>query len=485
MGSRAIAVLVGVSRNTVKSALAKEGEPHYQRKKIENPDVEPFVQFITECYLVKHFRVSRILKELRSKGFPGSKSALYRWIEAELKDKRQAQRAKAFKPYETKPGEQCQYDWAEYRLPIGGIVRRLYIHLTLLGYSRYRIYEASLEVHQGEVFGALEESFQQLGGLTERVQVDNTKVFVQDPCSDRFRWNGKFLQFCGFYGISPSRSAPYHPWSKGKVEKPFSHLEDHFIQGAEFESVQQLLEKLKAYQEQVNSTVHTITHKTPAELFTLERQVLHSLPLDVTSGKPRRFVGLTEQVRTVSSDCLICWAGNRYSVPHQFVGSQVWVRVRRALWLEAYSQKNLMIATHRLCPSKGQVIIEKAHYSGYRKETDRDSFELSAQKLRDRFTDSYPRVEPFLQSLHAQKRLNPDYNLMRIVGIFEHYAPPDCIQAMEACFRYNCFSATFLQGLITHSAPLCDPPLGLAALELPRLRIPTPPLKRDLREYQL
>jgi hypothetical protein len=123
--------------------------------------------------------------------------------------------------------------------------------------------------------------------------------------------------------------------------------------------------------------------------------------------------------------------GSDRSVP---VCSQVWVRVRRALWLEVYSQKNILIASHRLYASKGQVVIEKAHYSGYRKQTDRDSFELSAQKLRDRFADSYSRVEPFLQSLHAQKRLNPDYNLMRIVGIFEHYAPADCIQRWRPVF---------------------------------------------------
>ncbi len=42
-------------------------------------------------------------------------------------------------------------------------------------------------------------------------------------------WNQRFLYFCGFYGIKPTRSLPAHPWSKGKVESPFAYLETHFI----------------------------------------------------------------------------------------------------------------------------------------------------------------------------------------------------------------------------------------------------------------
>ncbi len=234
LGTRAIAELLGVARNTVRGALASERAPHYERARLINPEIEPFVEFVTERYLVKRLRVSRILCELRSKGYRGSRTALYRWIEAELKPKREAQLAQAFQPYQTNPGEQSQYDWAEYRIPIGDSVSRVYVHQTMLGYSRYKLFDASLAVHQGDVFCAIEDAFIALGGLTQRIQVDNAKVFVDDASAEQFRWNGKFLQFCGFWAIQPTRSAPYHPWSKGKVEKPFDHLEAHFIQEARF-----------------------------------------------------------------------------------------------------------------------------------------------------------------------------------------------------------------------------------------------------------
>ena len=40
--------------------------------------------------------------------------------------------ARAFQPYQTKPGEQMQYDWAEYRVHIGETVSRVYVHQRIL-----------------------------------------------------------------------------------------------------------------------------------------------------------------------------------------------------------------------------------------------------------------------------------------------------------------------------------------------------------------
>jgi len=123
--------------------LASDRAPQYERAKLINPEIEPWVQFATEGYLVKHLRVSRVLASLRSMGFTGGRSALYRRIEEELKPRREAQTAQAFQPYETRPGEQMQFDWAEYRVLIGeGITRihrrrhRLALAVTLFPFPR-------------------------------------------------------------------------------------------------------------------------------------------------------------------------------------------------------------------------------------------------------------------------------------------------------------------------------------------------------------
>jgi hypothetical protein len=213
----------------------------------------------------------------------------------------------------------------------------------------------------------------------------------------------------------------------------------------------------------------------------LERKILRPLPRDPSTDERSRFVGVAEQLRTVSSDCLICWGGNRYSVPHVLVRSQLWVRVRKGIVLEIYTQKGTLVATHRLHSGKGQVIVEQGHYRGYRKEG--EGFEMSAHLLRARLSEGYPRLEEFFSSLKAQKRFNPEHHLARIMQIFAHYHDDTCIRALEACFRYRCFSAAFIQGIIGPERALAVP--ALPAVEIPRLRLPTPPIKRDLREYKI
>jgi len=53
LGSRKIAEFLGISRNTVKSALAMETAPTYSRQWQTNPAIETFSEFIKESYLVK------------------------------------------------------------------------------------------------------------------------------------------------------------------------------------------------------------------------------------------------------------------------------------------------------------------------------------------------------------------------------------------------------------------------------------------------
>ena len=78
IGTRELARLLGISRNTVKKALSSDTEPQYNRgeKKI-NEAVIPFVDFIKESFLKKNLKASRILKDIKYKGYSGSQYALY------------------------------------------------------------------------------------------------------------------------------------------------------------------------------------------------------------------------------------------------------------------------------------------------------------------------------------------------------------------------------------------------------------------------
>jgi hypothetical protein len=76
---------LGISSYTVRRALQNDAEPVYSRKKRINKDIELFTELIKESSLVRRYKVSRILNDIQSKEYKGSKSSLYRYIETQLK----------------------------------------------------------------------------------------------------------------------------------------------------------------------------------------------------------------------------------------------------------------------------------------------------------------------------------------------------------------------------------------------------------------
>jgi hypothetical protein len=184
----------------------------------------------------------------------------------------------------------------------------------------------------------------------------------------------------------------------------------------------------------------------------------------------------------VTSDCLIAYSGNRYSVPCLYAGQEVWVRTSQGIRLLAFSKAGKLIATHTLKAGRGHVIIQKEHYRGYIRSKDRESFFITAERLKERF-QSYERMEEFLLGAKAQKRINPDYNLYMIRRLFEDYADQDCVMAMQECFRYNCFSYAFIKGFLTANARVMVDLKPSARWH--ELSLPPTELKRDLKEYSL
>ena len=466
LSHREIARLIGISHHTVKSALGSEEPPGYHRKSPANELLDPFREVIFEMANVKRFRGSRILEELRSKGYSGGRTALY-----SLLSRLKVESQRTFMPYETLPGEQSQFDWSPYTVLIAGQLVKIFAYSYINGFSRYHIYDAALSDNQGAVFEALENGLVESGGVPQRVQVDNAKVFVHNHSRSNFRWNARYLHFCGHYGFEPSRSLPAHPWSKGKVEKPFDFLETHFIAGASFESFPDLLVKLKAFQTRVNARVHATIKTTPEALIAKDREAFSKLP-------STRYVGVKEKTRKVTFDCLLSYGGSRYSVPWPFAGKHVWIRISKGYYLEVYSQANAMIAVHPVSMSRGAVVLEKSHYRTP------VSVLASIDRLKLRFRERFPQHEMFLEKLLAQKRMNARYHLNELLELARHYHTADFENALSLALQYNVFTVHFLSGYLAKNFQQSFD-LAPRAILARELSPPPEPVIRDLTDYRL
>jgi len=471
LSNREIGRLLGISHNTVKSAVEKENLPQYNRKAKASEKLQPFEEVIFEMVNVKRYKGSRIFEELKSKGYTGGKTILYDYLR-----KIKLSKQKTFTPYETGPAEQAQFDWSPYTVEIGGVLSKIYLFSYIKGFSRYQILEVSLSENQGAVFEALEKSLLECGGSPSRLQTDNAKVFVKNSSKNNFQWNTRYLHFCGHYGFEPARSLPRHPWSKGKVERPFAYIEDHFIAGASFNSFEELYSKLKEFQNKLNNRIHSTTKQTPAELFEKEKPSLLKLP----SG---RYIGVKEEIRKVTFDCLISFNGSRYSVPWFFAGGQVWIRVSQGFYLEVYSQENKLAARHKLSLKKGAVVIEQKHYRNNNLKAS------SFDRLKKVFLELFPEQNLFLEKLKAQKRINAQHHLYKIIELSKHYKKEDFSCGLQKAFEYNVFNYSFILGYLQKNFT-GNYDQTSSILQLRDNRNTPPPfsqtdIKRNMKEYQL
>ncbi len=457
---------LSISRNTVRSALRKESGHNYKREEKINEDLMPYEGYIKEKILVNKLRGSRVLKDMRSKGYGGSKSAFYRYLTKIGKTNIQS-----FKPYETAPGEQAQFDWSPYTLTIGRELTKIFIYTYLLGFSRYRVYSASLSENQQSVFEAMEDGIHQSGGVVQRVQTDNARVFVNDPSRRNVKWNKHYLALCGHYGFQHSRSLPRHPWSKGKVENPFDYLEDHFIKDRIYDSFQDLVDKLKVFEQEVNNKVHSTTKQKPIDLLSKDQLSMSELP-------NTRFVGFAETMRKVTSDCLISFQGNKYSVPHHFVGKHVWVRVSKGCTVQVYSPSGKLIATHQLGLSKGTTVMRDEHYKNHHVE--RGNWE----RLVASFLQIFPDYQWFTDNLKAQKRINPRYHLTQIIELTDYYEHGSLCKAFDQARSYNCYHHGVITALV-NSSPSTDNKQTKNSLSKvkPLHNIPDENISRDISQY--
>ncbi|MFZ0453512.1 MAG: IS21 family transposase [Ignavibacteriaceae bacterium] len=462
LGTRQIARLLGVSRNTVKKALQRREVPEYKRQK-KISALEPFRDVISEMTNVKHFKGSRILNEVRSKGYKGSQTAFYDFL-----SKVKISEQKHFTPYETAPGEQAQFDWSPYTVLIGGELTKIYLCSYINSFSRYQIFEVSLSQNQAAVYEALENSIIESGGACLRVQTDNAKAFVINASKNNFQWNSRYLTLCAHYGFTPTRSIPKHPWSKGKVEKPFSFVETHFIAGSSFEDFLELQNKLKDFQRDVNNRVHSTIKTKPVELFNQEKLSLLDLP-------EYRYVGVKEDTRKVSYDCLISYNGSRYSVPWMFAGKFVWIKISKGYYLQIYSQSNKLIAEHKLSIKKGSTIIIQEHYKSYKDIT--ESFET----LKEKFLESFPEYSMFLEKLLAQKRQNAHRQLKQILYLSKLYSNVDFSEALNKSMEYNVFNHSFISGYLekNHKQSFRIEPVKT------KTELPKGDVKRELSQYKI
>jgi len=316
-----IAKRTGHCRKTVRRYIYAKEPKEYKRRAPKERLLEPHEEYIRARLDKYPLSAVRLLEEIQEKGYTGSYTTVKNFV-------RPIKRSKGIPAeyrYETKPGIQSQVDWAEFgHVIVDGIKKKLHCFTMVLGYSRMRYVEFTLDTKTETFIQCHLNAFQYFGGITKEILYDNTKNVVLKRAlrSSDSEWNPLFRDFFAYYGFIPRLCKPGKRGAKtkGKVERLVGFVKDNFYLGREFDSFPDVNYQAYRWMEKVNRQPHGTTKVPPIERLSEEKlePFDHKTPYQI----------VRTEYRKISRDCYFSYMGNLYSVPWKYAGLQAELRIQ-------------------------------------------------------------------------------------------------------------------------------------------------------------
>jgi len=300
---RTIAKELGLARNTVRKYLRGGAEMRTRPKRPSklDPYKEQVRRWVCEDHL---YNCETLVRRLQAVGYTG-KTTLVKDFVRPLRP-----RVTGRQPvvrYETKPGEQLQFDWGEFVYEQAGAPHKLFGFTAILSYSRMRYVVFAKRCDAASLIRCLAQALAYFGGLPRAVLTDRMKTVLLEMESGLPHWHPRFQELVSALGITPRVCKPYTPQTKGKVERSIGVVKHDFWPGVRFSDLDDLNQQALVWCDQLNHRVHRTTHSRPVELLAAEG--LRPLP---AGWAWERFLA---EERRVSWDGYVSYDGVLYGLP--------------------------------------------------------------------------------------------------------------------------------------------------------------------------
>jgi transposase len=334
-----IAAALGVHPRTIRRALQRGGAPSGKRAGARGSKLDPYKRQVDRLLGEGVWNAKVIFREIETRGYPGRLSILRDYI----RPKRALRKSRATVRFETSPGHQMQNDWGEVWTIIAGERRKVYFTVNTLGYSRRFHFWCTGSQDAEHTYEGIIRAFEHFGGVARELLVDNQKsLVIRHRIGDRVIYHARFLDLADHYGFRPRACRPYRAQTKGKDERMVGYIKGNFFQRyRSFESVTHMNQLADLWlAQEADPRVHGTVREVVAERFAREMPHLGPLPsvrYD-TSYREKRWVGW---------DGYVDVRGNRYSVPDDYCGQLVTIRLSLDGMLSVHAEES-KIAEHRL-----------------------------------------------------------------------------------------------------------------------------------------
>lgn len=221
-------------------------------------------------------------------------------------------------------GFQAQVDWKESFKIINkdGKQFEINIFLMILGYSRYKYIELTLDRTQDTLFECILHACKAFNGVPHEMLFDNMSTVV-DRLASTYRAvviNKKFTQFAKDVGFVVNTCRPYRPQTKGKIECVAKLMDRLKVYNKEFTTIEELEQIVINLMNEINNEDINFVEK-PVERLKEEQKYLSPLPsIDCVYQYFRQNKGYK-----VSKESMITYKKHKYSVPIKYIGEYLTV----------------------------------------------------------------------------------------------------------------------------------------------------------------
>lgn len=337
--------------------------------------------------------------------------------------------------YHFEPGAEIQHDTSPHEVEVGGKTYKAQTASAVLCYSRLLFFQINPTFQRFDCKVFLTEALRYAGGVPRRIMIDNTHVVV-------LRGTGRemipvpemeaFAERFGFDFVAHERGDANR---SGRVERPFSFIENNFLAGRTFSSWNDLNHQARQWCDRVNATYKKHIRAVPRELFAVER--LHLKPLPAWIPEVYRL-----HERTVDVEGYVSLHSTRYSVPVSWIGRRVEIRETRDKVEIELDARHLVTHARTVAPMQRITLAEHKPPRGERVKLIERNPEEQA------ILHTAPEIAGYVTELKQKGRKVVALSLRQLLRLLREYPREPFLAAVREAAQYGLYDLDRLERMI-------------------------------------
>ena len=459
-----IAERLGLDIKTVRRAVAQATAP--ARRAVSRPRHLDRWRAQIEQWLRQDRRLTakRIRRLLLPLAGPVAERTV-RWYVARLKAA--AAPKEVYVHRSPRPGVTLEVDFGESWAEVAGVLRKVKYVVATLPYSNVYFAKAYPIERLESLLDGIQAAFAYMGGVTDRVVLDNTTIAVKQVLTGRDRvQTDAFQAFRGAYPFAAAFCAPAKGWEKGSVETGVKYVRNLVFRPRPTVANWAALNALIITELEADVATRRLADGRPVrEAWTLERRHLRARPVHLpeTCRVEARVVDKFGHVR---ADRVT------YSVPTRYAYRPVWVKLYHDRVAVAAGTE--VVARHVRAFRAGATVLDPLHVLPVLERKHRAVPEATALQ-------NWP-LAPLWQQVRTalrQQTRKPDQEWVRMLRLLETYPAPAVEAAVAAALARNSPRLETVRLLLRQRAAGPRPairPVPTVRADVARIAVPAPTL---------